>query len=103
MNKLSRWGGGLVAIAITAVVFLVPFAFIALTASKTAPDAANLGFSWPEELAVAANVVLSRSMLAGEGRVPARIRAQVAGSKSRAYGVRNGSTSGRRRRHSRGP
>lgn len=57
MNKFGRWGGGLVAMAVTAVIFLVPFAFIALTASKTAPDAANLGFSWPVEFVFWSNLV----------------------------------------------
>ena len=33
------------------VVFLVPFAFILVTAAKTAQEAANLDFSWPTTLA----------------------------------------------------
>lgn len=38
---------GLAAIAVSIVVFLVPFAFILLTAAKTAKDASGLAFSLP--------------------------------------------------------
>jgi raffinose/stachyose/melibiose transport system permease protein len=34
---------------VSVIVFIVPFAFIMLTASKTASDAATLAFSWPHE------------------------------------------------------
>ncbi|HEY1095488.1 MAG TPA: carbohydrate ABC transporter permease [Glycomyces sp.] len=43
---------GLVAIAVSAVVFLVPFAFIVLTASKTRGESALREFSLPTEWAV---------------------------------------------------
>ncbi|MFG3341234.1 carbohydrate ABC transporter permease [Glycomyces sp. NPDC048151] len=43
---------GLIAIALSAVVFLVPFAFIVLTASKTRAEAALREFSLPSEWAV---------------------------------------------------
>jgi raffinose/stachyose/melibiose transport system permease protein len=40
---------GIVAIILSIIVFLVPFAFIVLTAAKTPADAAALGFTWPKE------------------------------------------------------
>jgi raffinose/stachyose/melibiose transport system permease protein len=48
---------GIVAIAVTAVVFLVPFAFIVLTAFKTQQESALLEFTWPTEFAFVDNVV----------------------------------------------
>jgi raffinose/stachyose/melibiose transport system permease protein len=44
------------ALALFAVVFLVPFAFILLTASKSAEDAAFLQFSWPTHWAFVQNL-----------------------------------------------
>lgn len=41
------WLVGAVTIAISAVVFLVPFGFIALTAMKDRSQSADLDFSWP--------------------------------------------------------
>lgn len=46
-QRTQRWVVGSVAIVVSFVVFLVPFAFILLQASKTAPDANQLGFTWP--------------------------------------------------------
>jgi raffinose/stachyose/melibiose transport system permease protein len=43
----GRWLGGLAVLA-SVVVFLVPFAFIVLTAAKDPKDAAQLGFTWPK-------------------------------------------------------
>ncbi|MCR2824380.1 carbohydrate ABC transporter permease [Microbacterium sp. zg.Y909] len=40
---------GLVSLALAAVVFLVPFAFIVLTAGKTQQEASRLEFTWPTE------------------------------------------------------
>lgn len=40
---------GVVAILASVVVFLVPFAFIFLTAAKDASDASRLEFSWPDD------------------------------------------------------
>ena len=40
---------GVVAIVLSAIVFLVPFAFIVLTAGKTQQEASRLEFSWPTE------------------------------------------------------
>lgn len=42
---------GLLAIVLSVIVFLVPFAFIFLTASKTQQEASLLQFSWPTEWA----------------------------------------------------
>lgn len=47
---------GIIAIAISAVVFLVPFVFIFLTASKTAADASRFEFTWPTEFVLLENI-----------------------------------------------
>ncbi|KRE30836.1 carbohydrate ABC transporter permease [Agromyces sp. Soil535] len=54
-SRIARIGGGVLAIAVSVVVFLVPFAFILLTAGKTRQDAALLDFSWPEQFAFVEN------------------------------------------------
>lgn len=46
---VRRWTVGTIAILITGVVFLIPFAFILITAAKTAPEASRLAFTWPTE------------------------------------------------------
>jgi raffinose/stachyose/melibiose transport system permease protein len=38
---------GVVAVIASVVIFLIPFAFILVTAAKTTQEAANLDFSWP--------------------------------------------------------
>ena len=38
---------GIVAVIASVVIFLIPFAFILVTAAKTTQEAANLDFSWP--------------------------------------------------------
>jgi raffinose/stachyose/melibiose transport system permease protein len=48
--------GGIVAIAVSVIVFLVPFAFIVLTAFKTQQESSLLEFSWPTEFAFFENV-----------------------------------------------
>ena len=55
--RLRHAAYGVLAIAVSAVVFLVPFAFIVLTASKTAPDASQLEFSLPQDWAFLDNLV----------------------------------------------
>jgi raffinose/stachyose/melibiose transport system permease protein len=55
--RLRRWIIGIVAILVSIVVFIVPFVFIFLTAAKTAPDAAALGFTWPTEWVLWDNLV----------------------------------------------
>lgn len=58
MNNVKRrgvWIGG-VAIVLSVIVFLVPFAFIILTASKTRLESSALQFSWPTEWVFFANL-----------------------------------------------
>ncbi|MEU8244032.1 carbohydrate ABC transporter permease [Actinoplanes missouriensis] len=50
----SYWLSAL-SIVLFAIVFLVPFAFILLTAAKTQQESALLHFSWPSEWAIAQN------------------------------------------------
>ena len=39
MTRTLRWVVGIVAVLLSVVIFLIPFAFILLTASKTAAEA----------------------------------------------------------------
>lgn len=48
-NRAWRFGGGAVALVLSVIVFIVPFAFIVLTASKTQQEASRLDFSLPTE------------------------------------------------------
>ena len=48
---------GLIAILVSGVVFLVPFAFIVLTAVKTRQEAALLDLGWPQQFAIVENFV----------------------------------------------
>jgi len=48
---------GIIAILLSVVVFLVPFAFILLTAVKDREQAARLDFSWPRQLAFVENFI----------------------------------------------
>jgi raffinose/stachyose/melibiose transport system permease protein len=57
MTGLRRYGIGLAAILVSIVVFVIPFAFIALTAVKTRQDALLLDFALPTEWAVWDNLV----------------------------------------------
>ena len=41
------WVIGVVAVLASVVIFLIPFAFILVTAAKTTQEAANLDFTWP--------------------------------------------------------
>jgi raffinose/stachyose/melibiose transport system permease protein len=43
------WIVGVIAIVVSAVVFLVPLVFVILQASKSPEDASSLGFTWPKE------------------------------------------------------
>jgi raffinose/stachyose/melibiose transport system permease protein len=52
VKRTKGVASGLIAIALSAVVFLVPFAFIVLTASKTRGEAALREFSLPSEWAI---------------------------------------------------
>ncbi|WP_456284739.1 carbohydrate ABC transporter permease [Microbacterium sp. JZ70] len=56
-TRLWRYGGGAAAIALAIVVFIVPFAFIVLTASKTQQEASLLGFTLPTQWAFFENLM----------------------------------------------
>jgi raffinose/stachyose/melibiose transport system permease protein len=53
----TRWLAGLLGIAFTAIIFLVPFAFVFTMAGKTANEAALLEFSWPTQFQLWDNIV----------------------------------------------
>lgn len=48
-QRTRAWVVGVIAIVVSAVVFLVPLVFVILQASKSPEDASSLGFSWPKE------------------------------------------------------
>jgi raffinose/stachyose/melibiose transport system permease protein len=56
-NSIKNWSLGLVALAVASVVFVIPFAFIFLTASKTSEQAAKLRFDLPEQWTAWENLV----------------------------------------------
>ena len=53
----SGWVLGLASIAVSIVVFVVPFAFILLTAAKGRAEASRLDFTWPSEWQLWQNIV----------------------------------------------
>lgn len=55
--KRPSLAAGIVAILLSIVIFLVPFAFVILQAMKTQTAASELAFSWPEEIAFLDNIV----------------------------------------------
>lgn len=57
MQKTSRVIVGVIAITTSIIVFLVPFAFIFLTSTKTVAEASQLAFTWPTEWALWENLV----------------------------------------------
>lgn len=56
MKWRGRWPAGLVAMVASIVVFLVPFMFIILTASKTGPEASDLSFTLPTHWVLLDNI-----------------------------------------------
>lgn len=48
-NIAWKWGGGIAAMVLALVVFIVPFAFIVFTAGKTQAEASFLEFTWPTQ------------------------------------------------------
>jgi raffinose/stachyose/melibiose transport system permease protein len=54
-TALKRYGLGVFAIAVTVVLFIVPLAFMALTAMKDRRESAKLDFSWPTNFAFIEN------------------------------------------------
>ncbi|MHA6523243.1 carbohydrate ABC transporter permease [Tessaracoccus sp. G1721] len=57
VNRTYAWVGGLLGIVVTTLVFVVPFVFIFLTASKTRREAAGLRFTLPTEWVFIENLV----------------------------------------------
>lgn len=55
-TSLRRWSLGTLAVVLSVVVFLVPFAFIFVTAAKSRAESALLEFSWPTEWALWENI-----------------------------------------------
>jgi raffinose/stachyose/melibiose transport system permease protein len=55
-GKVWRWVGGILSIIVVFVLFIVPFIFILLTASKNKADASDLEFSWPTEFTFFSNL-----------------------------------------------
>lgn len=47
---------GVIAIAMSVIVFILPFAFVVLQAMKPAQEASRLSFEWPEQLAFINNM-----------------------------------------------
>ena len=69
-SRTWRYGGGILAIVLAVVVFIVPFLFIVLTAAKTQQESSLLGFTLPtqwvflenlQEVVSARNFVLLRA------------------------------------------
>jgi raffinose/stachyose/melibiose transport system permease protein len=56
MKNMRSVVAGVVAIVVSAVFFLVPFAFIFVTASKTVSESALLKFSWPQHFVLLDNL-----------------------------------------------
>lgn len=56
-RNVKNWIWGLVALAVAAVVFLVPFAFIFVTASKSVQEALTLNFDLPKKWMFVDNLV----------------------------------------------
>lgn len=56
MKNMRGVVAGVVAIVVSAVFFLVPFAFIFVTASKTVSESALLKFSWPQHFVLLDNL-----------------------------------------------
>lgn len=54
-QRTSHYVIGAIAIVVSIVLFIVPFAFLVLTALKTREEAVALEFSWPEQLAFVEN------------------------------------------------
>ena len=57
MKSAWRHVGSVLAILVSSLVFLVPFAFIILTAVKDKPEAALLRFTWPTAIHAWSNLV----------------------------------------------
>jgi len=56
-QRIRSWTIGIIAIAVSVIVFLVPLAFVLLQAAKTPDDASSLAFTWPKEWSFFPNLV----------------------------------------------
>ncbi|MGO4124277.1 carbohydrate ABC transporter permease [Inquilinus sp. YAF38] len=56
MSRARYYGWGIAALLVSALVFLVPFAFIVVTALKDKQEAALLQFTWPETIRLWDNI-----------------------------------------------
>jgi raffinose/stachyose/melibiose transport system permease protein len=57
MKNVRKYGVGIIAIIASIIIFIVPFVFIFLTASKNMKEASDLAFSWPQQWAFVDNLV----------------------------------------------
>ncbi|MGR0219059.1 carbohydrate ABC transporter permease [Agromyces sp. ZXT2-6] len=55
-SRLWRIGGGVAAILVALVIFIVPFLFIVFTAGKTQAESSFLEYSWPTEWVLFENI-----------------------------------------------
>jgi len=56
-QRIRSWTIGVIAIAVSVIVFLVPLAFVLLQAAKTPDDASSLAFTWPKEWSFFPNLI----------------------------------------------
>jgi raffinose/stachyose/melibiose transport system permease protein len=56
MRKVHRYWIGIVSILVSVVVFVIPFAFILVTAAKNRQESAALDFTWPSEWHLWSNI-----------------------------------------------
>jgi raffinose/stachyose/melibiose transport system permease protein len=56
-ERTLAWTKGIIAIAVTSIVFIVPFIFVVLQAAKSPSDASDLSFTWPKEWKFFQNLV----------------------------------------------
>ena len=47
--QIQRWVVGTIAIVVSVVVFLIPFAFIVIQAAKSPAEASSMNFNWPTQ------------------------------------------------------
>lgn len=57
MRVVRKYVPGVIAIIASVVIFIIPFTFILLTASKSKVDASTLDFTWPKEFHLFDNIV----------------------------------------------
>ncbi|HEX5994640.1 MAG TPA: carbohydrate ABC transporter permease [Jiangellales bacterium] len=56
MRTIRRYWVGVVAMLVSVIVFIIPFAFILVTAAKSREEAALLDFTWPSEWQLGQNI-----------------------------------------------